>query len=217
MSDYLDRSADDAFGEPDGASSRGYEYERGPAPQPSADDASPVNWYRLVEWLPRLGSVLWLHRTTGDAVFPRARLAEEGVLLLEHPALAAFSSCVKLQVFAAAGTHGPREWMEWIDANGDCAARMYLLPDTDHFAWDDMVADCSITRAATRTIARECMPRIFRWMRRSNQAQIVRFPLLRLPCLRVLGLRMPGELSALGREIAAAIVRDEAVTMPMRI
>jgi len=217
MSDYLDRSADDAFGEPDGASSRGYEYERGPAPQPSADDASPVNWYRLVEWLPRLGSVLWLHRTTGDAVFPRARLAEEGVLLLEHPALAAFSSCVKLQVFAAAGTHGPREWMEWIDANGDCAARMYLLPDTDHFAWDDMVADCSITRAAPRTIARECMPRIFRWMRRSNQAQIVRFPLLRLPCLRVLGLRMPGELSALGREIAAAIVRDEAVTMPMRI
>ena len=217
MSDYLDRSADDAFGEPDGASSRGYEYERGPAPQPSADDASPVNWYRLVEWLPRLGSVLWLHRTTGDAVFPRARLAEEGVLLLEHPALAAFSSCVKLQVFAAAGTHGPREWMEWIDANGDCAARMYLLPDTDHFAWDDMVADCSITRAAPRTIARECMPRIFRWMRRSNQAQIVRFPLLRLPCLRVLGLRMPGELSALGREIAAAIVRDEAATMPMRV
>jgi len=215
MSDYFDRGADDAFSEPDGASPAGY--ERDPAPRPFADDASPVDWYRLVEWLPRLGSVLWLHRATSDAVFPRARLAEEGVLLLEHPALAAFSSCAKLQVLAAAGTHGPREWMEWIDANGDCAARMYLLPDTDHFAWDDLIADCAIARAAPRTSARACMPRIFRWMRRSNQAQIVRFPLLRLPCLRVLGLRAPRQLSALGHQIAAAIVRDEAATMLVRI
>ncbi len=213
MSDYVDRGAGDVS-EPDGASSAGYAHE---SPRRPPINTSPVDWYRLAEWLPRLGSVLWLHRDAGDAVFPRARLAEEGVLLLEHPALAAFSSCATLQVLAEAGTHGPREWVEWIDTHGECAARMYLLPDTDHFAWDDMIADCAIPRGAPRSSARTCVPRIFRWVRRSSRADIVRFPLLRLPCLRVLGLRAPRELSELGREIAAAIARDEAATMPLRI
>lgn len=210
MSDFLDGGIDPASAEPEGLSSA---YVRDRAPLRMAGEAPPVDWFRLAEWLPRLGSVLWLHRATADTAFPRARLAEEGVLLLDHPALAAFSSCAALQLLGAPGAPVCRERVEWIGTHGECTARMYLLPDTDHFAWDDMIADCAIGRAAPRASARTRLSRLFRRTAASERAYIVRFPLLRLPCLRVLGLRAPGELSALGRATAAAIARSEAVAL----
>lgn len=192
-------------------------YSHAAVPAPASAGAPGGDWFRLAEWLPRLGSVLWLHRAAADVVFPRARLADEGVLLLEHPALAALASCTALRVMDAAGTPTRWEWMEWIGADDRCAARMYLLPDTDHLAWDDMIADCAIERAAPPPAASTRLPRLFRRARVLEQAHVVRFPLLRLPCLRVLGLRTPCELSVLGRNAAAAIARAEAAVMQTSI
>lgn len=189
------------------------------AASPPGGDAA-IDWYRLAGRLARLGPALWLHRDVGDAAFPRARLAQRGVLLLDHPALTALSSCVALHARAAIGSHGPREWLELIDARGTCSARLCLLPDTDYLAWDAMLAECAIARARVPVPVPEPWRAHAAFMRCALRrkgiawhAQVVRFPLLQLPCLRVLGLRAPVELSVLGGQVAATIARDENVTL----
>ena len=182
-----------------------------------------IDWCRLADWLARLGPVLWLHRASNDGVFPRARLCRHGVLLLDHPALAAFANSIAIEAHGAITSHGPREWLEFVDAQSVCSARLYLLPDSDYLAWDAMLGDCGIVRVAPgksfstagmRWRAHAAFMRCaWRRMRGSWQARIVRFPLMRLPCLKVLGMRAPTELSVLGRQIAATIVRDENVAL----
>ncbi|HEX7916425.1 hypothetical protein [Rudaea sp.] len=177
-----------------------------------------VDWCRLAEWLARLGPALWLHRAGSDRVFPRARLSTHGVLLLDHPALAAFAGSVVIEAHGAVTSHGPREWLEFVDAQFACIARLYLLPDADYLAWDAMLGDCAIMRVAPgkplRWRAHAAFMRCaWRRMHGSWQARIVRFPLMRLPCLQVLGVRAPAELSALGRQIAATIACDENVSL----
>ncbi|MFT3791588.1 MAG: hypothetical protein QM741_11030 [Rudaea sp.] len=192
----------------------------GPLRTHGTDDASvQVDWYRLADWLPRLGTVLWLYRAgEGDGVFPRARLLPCGVLLLDHPALAAFSGSVRVEAHSAVTAHGPREWLEFLDTQFACVARLYLLPDADYLAWDAMLNDCGIARAAaqapTRWRAHAAFMRCaLRRLRSSWQARAVRFPLLRLPCLHVLGLRAPLVLSELGGQLAAAIADDERAAL----
>ena len=96
--------------------------------------------HALAEWLPRLGTVLWLYRDAKDPAFPRARLTSHGVLLFEHPALTALANCTAAHARSAVTPRGPREWIDF-DANGATIARMYLLPDTDCLAWDGMLRD----------------------------------------------------------------------------
>jgi hypothetical protein len=173
-----------------------------------------IDWHRFVDWLPRLGTPLWLHRVKPEQRFPRARLLPHGVLLLDHPALAAFADCTQVSAHVLVGAHGPREWLEFRDTRDLCSARLYLLPDTDYLAWDGMLADCGIlriqSREAHRWHAHEAFMRCALSRRSSTwQAQAIRFPVLRLPCLQVLGLRAPGSLSLLGRQLASAIANDE--------
>jgi len=177
-----------------------------------------IDWCRLADWLARLGPVLWLHRASDDGIFPRARLCAHGVLLLDHPALAAFATSVTVEAHGAVTLHGPREWLEFVDAQSACIARLYLLPDADYLAWDAMLGDCAIVRVAPDKSSRWRAHAAFmrcacRRMRGSWQARIVRLPLMRLPCLQVCGLRTPTELSVLGRQIAATIVRDENISL----
>ncbi len=166
----------------------------------------------LVEWLPRLGTVLWLHRPRRDQVFPRARITERGVLLLEHPDMAAFADVTAIRAQSAVTPHGPREWLD-IDAGSTTIARLYLLPDTDYLAWDAMRealdSDAASTEPRRWQAHRTFMRCAFTRARRTWQARVVRLPLLRLPCLQVLGVRDADSLSALGRQLAAAIVADE--------
>ncbi|HEX4482133.1 MAG TPA: hypothetical protein VH082_15055, partial [Rudaea sp.] len=126
MSDATPHGA--AFAEPAGDSAP---YETRQRKRPDLDIAA------FVEWLPRLGTVLWLHRPTRDAVFPRARLTDRGVLLLEHPDLTAMADATAIRSRSAVTSHGPREWLD-IDAGATTIARLYLLPDTDYLAWDSM-------------------------------------------------------------------------------
>ena len=115
------------------------------------------------------------------------------------------------------GSHGPREWLELIDAQPACLARLYLLPDADYLAWDAMLGDCGIVRAAVPAPARwrahAAFMRCALRRRDSWRARIVRFPLMRLPCLQVLGARAPMELSSLSQRVAAAIACDENVAL----
>ena len=66
---------------------------------PSAPAAAAVDWFHLADRLSRLGTLLWLHRNgSSDGAFPRARLLPRGVLLLDHPALNAFSLGFPLKI-----------------------------------------------------------------------------------------------------------------------
>jgi hypothetical protein len=178
-----------AFAEPAGDSAP---YETRDRNRPDLDIAA------FVEWLPRLGTVLWLHRPTRDAVFPRARLTDRGVLLLEHPDLTAIADATAIRSRSAVTSHGP--------------------PDTDYLAWDSMRAVLDGDRAPAESNGRwqahgTFMRCAFARARSAWHARVVRMPLLRLPCLHVLGVRDADALSSLGRQLAVAIVGDEYARM----
>lgn len=79
-----------------------------------------------------------------------------------------------------------------------------------------MLAECGIHRlTAFATPACQALGRFMRALggRARWRAQPVRFPVMRLPCVQVLGLRAPPSLSALGRQVAMLIARDECTTL----
>ena len=185
--------------------------------EPRAHKAPELDLAAFVEWLPRIGTVLWLHRPRRDNIFPRARLTGRGVLLLEHPDVAAFADATAIRAQSAVTPHGPREWLD-IDASGATIARLYLLPDTDYLAWDAMRAaldpSCSAAEPQRRWQAHRTFMRCaFARARSAWHARVVRLPLLRLPCLQVLGARDVETVSVLGRQRAAAIAMDEHASM----
>ncbi len=179
-----------------------------PSTKPSLD------LHELAEWLPRLGPVLWLHRPVRDRTFPRARLTPHGVLLLEHPALSAFADCLSVRANSTITPHGPREWLD-LESNDGTQARIYLLPDTDCMAWDAMLESVLTQPPAPTELPRRwqahCAFMRCAWSRARHawQARIVRMPVLRLPCLQVLGLRDVDTVSPLGHRLALAVAEDD--------
>jgi hypothetical protein len=201
--------SDNPFAYPASASEHGADatWEHGASVPARADDVFAC-WHVFAERLARLGSVLWLYRGSREEVFPRARLLTSGALLLDHPALAAFAQVADVTAHAEVDSHGPREWLELHDADAACLARVHLLPDTDYLAWDTLIADCGI-RPVASVVSRR------RWgfanvanEHREWHAMVARFPLLRLPCLQLLGLRAPVALSAMSVHIAQRIARE---------
>jgi hypothetical protein len=170
----------------------------------------------VAEWLPRLGPVLWLYRDEKEAAFPRARLTARGVLLLEHPALAALANCNAVHARSSVTPSGPREWIDF-DADGKTIARMYFLPDTDCLAWDAMLqlvgvavkAPCAPAWQAHRVFMRCAWARV----RPVWRACVACLPVLQLACLQVLGLRAVDNVSVLGRTLASGIADDERARM----
>ena len=183
-----------------------------PPYEPRAREACGFDLAALVEWLPRLGTVLWLHRPRRDRVFPRARLTGRGVLLLDHPDIAAFAEATAIRARSAVTPHGPREWLD-VDAGSSTIARLYLLPDTNKQTKDTKreAHNNNTTRAepsrwqAHRTFMRCAFARASRaW-----HARVVRLPLLRLPWLQVLGARDAESRSPLGRQLATVSITVE--------
>jgi hypothetical protein len=168
----------------------------------------------VADALPELGTVLWLHRPTRDRTFPRARLTPQGVMLLEHPALGVLADCIEVVPMSAVTSHGPREWLEFRNVHNAAIAKLYLLPDTDYLAWDAMLAGCRSNATLSASggnwqAHKAFMHAAFACVGASWEARLVRMPMLRLTGLRVLGLRAPEPVSALGCRCARAIADDE--------
>ncbi len=166
----------------------------------------------LVDALPRLGSVLWLeHRAAARSGQPSA--TTQGVVLIDHPVLAPLARCTKVRACQAVTPGGPREWLDLRSATDEPLAKLFLLPDTDYLAWDEMTARCGFAPLAlppSRWSAHAAFLRsAFARLGATWRAHVLSFELRRMPWLRTLDARTPLRLSLLGIELARAIARDE--------
>ncbi len=187
---------------------------RAPAPGARAGDAAiaVLDLAAVAEWLPRLGTVLWLERREPNATPVRMR-ASPRLLLLEHAAASVLARCTGLRAWSSVTPQGPREWLSLHDAAGGTAVRLYLLPDSDMLAWDQMMAALGLapTEAAPAdapihaSFLRRALSRFgHRW-----QARLLAFDLKPLPWLHTLGAKAPLRISLLGLDLARTIVSDE--------
>jgi len=168
---------------------------------------------RLSDALSKLGSVLWLERRERCAAHARVTIGPGGLVLFDHPALAVLGRCSVVTAHTAITPRGPREWLCFRDATRETQGKLYLLPDTDYLAWDEM-------NAASRIVPQPESPS--RWhahgaflrgaMARLGQGwrgRLLTFEFKRFPWLRTLGAQAPLRISLLGLELARAIARDE--------
>jgi hypothetical protein len=184
---------------------------------PSALAHTAFDLARLADALPKLGSVLWLERRVQRASHERSSARAHGIVLLEHPSLGALSQCADTHAHHAVTPLGPREWLSFHDRAGDPLAKMFLLPDTDYLAWDEMTAACRLTPSSSPTsrwnahgaFLRGALARLGHTWR----ARLLTFELRRLPWLRTLDARAPLRISLLGLELARAIARDEGAEL----
>jgi len=188
--------------------------EPGELAEPTRADA-PVRFdlHRLLDAMPRLGTVLWLERRDRRAAARVSGTASEGVLLVEHPALGVLSRCTRITAHSAVTCNGPREWLCFHDAAG-VGSKLYLLPDTDYLAWDEMTAASRLLPPAAAP-ARDwqahgaLLRNAFARLGVGWRARLLEFDLKRMPWLRTLGARPPLRISLIGLELARAIASDE--------
>ncbi|HEY0178113.1 MAG TPA: hypothetical protein VGC30_00590 [Dokdonella sp.] len=188
-----------------------------PAAPPREAECAAFDLARIAEWLPKLGAVLWLERREWKPAPARASIGSRGVLLLDHPALTLLGRCSSASAHTQLTQHGPREWLCFRDAAGIVLAKLYLLPDTDYLAWDDMAAASRLEPAAAAperwqphaAFLRCALARLGTGWR----ARLLTFDLRRLPWLRTLGARPPLRISLLGLELARAIARAEGAEL----
>lgn len=188
----------------------------------STPSTTPVNTRqldleRLADALPKLGTVLWLDRRTPRTTGARPASGPRGVILLDHPALAVLGHCTTALAHTAVTPAGPREWLCFGNRDGEPQAKLFLLPDTDYLAWDEMTAACrlsSTTAPASRWNAHGAFLRsAIARLGSAWRARLLTFELRRLPWLHTLDARAPLRISLLGLELARAIARDEAAEL----
>lgn len=178
-----------------------------PAAAPSAPCLT-----QLAEWLPQLGPVLWLERSVRTSE-KHACQPSATTLLLDHPALQVLAVTTQLQAHHAITAHGPREWFSFLSSNGMVHARLFLLPDSDVLAWDQMSSALNIAPLdenspeppTHHTFLRRALNRLGQ----SWHARLLEFHCTCRPWLSVLDAKAPLRISLLGIDIARSIVRDE--------
>lgn len=173
----------------------------------------PVVLHSLAEWLPRLGTALWIDRREVLAPAHARSTRGDGVMLLEHPAASALARSSSLRAYSMVTPQGPREWLCFHDEQRDISAKLFLLPDTDCLAWDQMTNAAGLAPAdpampeppAHATFLRRALGRFgHRW-----QARLLNFEFRQLPWLQTLAAHPPLRISLLGLDVARAIVRNE--------
>jgi len=178
----------------------------------------PFDLPRFAEWLPRLGTVLWLDRRDGHLPLSRATIGATGVLLLDHPALGLLGQSVAATAHTQVTPQGPREWLAFRDAAGNTQAKLFLLPDTDYLAWDEMAAACDLAQSTAQetpswhahtAFLRHALARIGTHWR----ARLLTFEHRALPWLHLLGAKPPLRISLLGLELARVIARCEGAEL----
>ncbi|MGB0133577.1 hypothetical protein [Dokdonella sp.] len=192
----------------DGFDTRPFAHATRVPPTPAAPEPCLT---QLAEWLPQLGPVLWLERPV-RAEDREACKQPSSTLLLDHPALAVLSATTRLSAHHAITAHGPREWFCFHSPNGTVQAKLFLLPDSDVLAWDEMSSALHIVPSEANspeppthhTLLRRALNRLGQ----SWQARLLEFNCVRRPWLSVLDARPPLRISLLGIDIARGIVRD---------
>ena len=109
----------------------------------AASGAVPVGVNDLARWLPRLGPTLWLQRCDPRRDGARPAAARYG----RHPVpeVDILRECASLSAHATVTSGRPREWLCLRGPRGAQLARIFLLPDTDYFAWDEMSRTLRLT------------------------------------------------------------------------
>ncbi|TCO43368.1 hypothetical protein [Dokdonella fugitiva] len=191
-------------------------HEGPPYAPPAVCTSRGLDLARLADALPKLGTVLWLERRP-PAAAPAPGLLPRGVVLLDHPALAVLARCSDVSACEAVTPNGPREWLAFASADGEPRAKLFLLPDSDYLAWDEMTAQCRSVGSrdpasrwsAHAAFLRNALARIAGGWR----ARLLAFEQRRLPWLRTLDARPPLRISLLGLDLARAIARDEGAEL----
>lgn len=150
----------------------------------------------LIEMLPALGSVLYLH--AGSSTVLPDELPHR---LLVPRACAPLLSAHWLVAVSVVTDDGPHEWCECVDAFGRTQARWHVLPDTDYLAWEAMVRPCAVNVS---------LPSMTQPLR-PGRAALVNFRLRHVAGLTLLEHQASPLLSPLGERIATRIANAESV------
>jgi hypothetical protein len=189
-------------------------------PDARTREATRFDLATIATCLPRLGPVLWLERHPLHALPTRPSFDTHDGVLFGHPALAMLGRCESVTARFAVTAHGPREWLDFRDANASVEARLFLLPDTDYFAWDRMLEGCARPPLPRRpqpwhahaAFLRGALARIGR----SWRAHLVTFRFERIQFLSLLDARTPARISPLGLELARPIADGERAELRHR-
>jgi hypothetical protein len=107
---------------------------------------------------------------TRSASLPRPRqLAALGAVLCLSRAqsgseLAGWAQAVRAEVSSDGDSDGLRESLVFLDRDGRCCWRLYLLPDSDFLAWEQLAADLPLRPLGTSAGAAELL-----WLRLANR------------------------------------------------
>jgi len=113
--------------------------------------------------------------------------------------------CVRWLVAACAiGSDGPHEWLECRARDGRLCARLHLLPDSDYFGWDALLA---------AGVPGPAMDGQRPGDERIEAARLLDFRCRRLAGLEVLDALPALRVSALGGGIARGIARAEGLAL----
>jgi len=164
----------------------------------------------VAEWLPRLGPVLWLASRRHEALPPGDR-TRRPQWRRDPSAIAFLSNYSDLRAHCVVTPLGPRESLCFHDAAGLPGAKLFLLPDSDLLAWDQMSSALHLDPVA---VAERDPPTHATFLRRalSRSSDRWRARLLRfrsLPWPNALEAHPPLRISLLGLDIAQRMVRDE--------
>ncbi|MFT3806565.1 Hemin transport protein [Arenimonas sp.] len=142
---------------------------------------------------------------TGACPCPAADLARLGPLLCLYPdcqthVLAGWAGAVAVRPAVRIDSDGPQESLLFLDAASRPCWQLYLLPDSDYLAWDDVVAQLHAIRSESTATASRTDPKACIQLTVGN-------PVWRACALR---LHAMGETSAPGNLAAANAALSEA-------
>jgi hypothetical protein len=163
--------------------------------------ARHISPHLLINKLPSLGSVLYLHNSSAQVI---TDTLPPGLLVTERT-LAPLLDVRWLMATSAVTEDGPREWYECMDRSGRSRARLHLLPDTDYLAWEALMA------AHESPLEPPVLPGTPPL--RPDSAKVVNFRLRDVAGLTVLDCHPSMALSPLGSHVAAHIAHAESVSL----
>lgn len=163
----------------------------------------PVEPWWLLEHLPKLGNVLYVHGAPVGPV-PAGSGAAESVNCdaASRPMLDARWLSGSSSITA----DGPRLCCQCLDRHGRVLARLHGLPETDGTAWDELVGPPGPpARDAVRPVVRLFRP---------SRARVVCFALRRVAGRATVRQRVPDQpCSSISRRVAEQLARSEALCL----